>query len=76
MQEKSGNTLTVCHLVCDFVSTTWIKQSDWLIVSSRCGILIYSACQGLMKLTPKKTVQKNAVIYRPVSDPKFKVSAK
>ena len=29
-----------------------------------------------MKLTPKKTVQKNAVIYRPVSDPKFKVSAK
>ena len=38
---------TVCHSVCEFVSATWIKQSDWLTFRSRCGILIYSAWQGL-----------------------------
>ena len=31
-----------CHLVCDFVSTTWIKQSDWLTIRSGRDILIYS----------------------------------
>ena len=30
----------VCHLVCEFVSTTRIKQSDWLKFRSGCGIFI------------------------------------
>ena len=34
---------TVWHSVCEFVSTTWIKQSDWLKSRSGCGILIDSA---------------------------------
>ena len=38
---------TVCHEVCEFVSTNWIKLSDWLKILSRHGILIYSAGQGL-----------------------------
>ena len=38
---------TVCHSVCEFVSTTWIKQSDWLKYKNGRGILIYSEGQGL-----------------------------
>ena len=38
---------TVCHLVCGFVSITWIKLSDWLKIRRGHGILIYSAWQGL-----------------------------
>ena len=38
---------TVCHQVCDFIATIRIKQSDWLKISSRFGIIIYSAGQGL-----------------------------
>ena len=38
---------TVCHSVCEFISTIWIKESDWLTTISGCGILIYSAWQGL-----------------------------
>ena len=38
---------TVCHEVCKFVSTTRIKQFDWLKIRNGCGILIYSAWQGL-----------------------------
>ena len=38
---------TVCHLVCEFISTIWIKESDWLTIRSGCGILILSAGQGL-----------------------------
>ena len=38
---------TVCHYVCEFVSTTWIKLSDRLKIRSGCGILMYSAWQGL-----------------------------
>ena len=34
---------TVCYSVCEFVSTTWIKQSGWLTVRSGRGFLIYSA---------------------------------
>ena len=34
---------TVCHSVFEFVSTTWMKLSDWLKIRSGCGILIYSA---------------------------------
>ena len=34
---------TVCHSVCEFISTIWIKQSDWLTIRSGRGILIYSA---------------------------------
>ena len=37
---------TCCHPVCEFVSTTWIKLSDWLTIKSGCGILIYSVWQG------------------------------
>ena len=39
---------TVCHSVCVFVSTSWIKLSDWLKIRSGCCILIYSAWQGLI----------------------------
>ena len=39
---------TVCHSVFEFVSTTWIKQSDWLKIKSGHGIWIYSAWQGLI----------------------------
>ena len=38
---------TVCHSVFEFISTTWIKQSDWLKIGNGHGILIYSAGQGL-----------------------------
>ena len=38
---------TVCHQVCEFIANIWIKQSDWLKIRSRRGILIYSAWQGL-----------------------------
>ena len=38
---------TVCHLVCDFMSIIWIKESDWLAIRNRCGIFIYSAWQWL-----------------------------
>ena len=38
---------TVSLQVCKFVSTTWIKYSDWLKIRSGCGILIYSAWKGL-----------------------------
>ena len=42
---------TVCHSVFEYISkyisTTWIKKSDWLKIRSRHGILIYSAWQGL-----------------------------
>ena len=43
-------TCTVCHYVCEFVSTTWIDYSDWLKIRSgrpHC-ILIYSAWKGLI----------------------------
>ena len=39
---------TVCHQVCEFIATIRIKQSDWVKIRSGCGILIYSAGQGLM----------------------------
>ena len=39
---------TVCHSVCEFLSTIWIKSSDWLKIRNGRGILIYSAWQGLM----------------------------
>ena len=38
---------TVCHSVFEFISTTWIKQSDWLKIGNGRGISIYSAGQGL-----------------------------
>ena len=38
---------TVCHSVYEFVSTTWIKLSDWLKVRNGHGILIFSAWQWL-----------------------------
>ena len=38
---------TVCHSVFKFISTAWIKQSDWLKIENAHGILIYSAGQGL-----------------------------
>ena len=30
---------TVCHSICELVSTTWIKLSDWLTIRSGHGIL-------------------------------------
>ena len=38
---------TVCHSVCEFISTIWIKAFDWLTIRSGRGTLIYSAGQGL-----------------------------
>ena len=38
---------TVCHSVCEFISTIWIKLSEWLKIRNGHGILIYSAGQGL-----------------------------
>ena len=38
---------TVYHEVCEFLSTIWIKWSDWLKIRNGCGIIIYSAGQGL-----------------------------
>ena len=43
---------TVCHSVFEFISTTWIKQSDWLKIGNGRGILIYSAGQGLTTPLP------------------------
>ena len=40
---------TVCNWVCKFITSIWIKQPDWLKIRSGCGILIYSAGQGLIK---------------------------
>ena len=34
---------TVCHSVCESISTTLIKKSDWLKIRNGCGFLIYSA---------------------------------
>ena len=42
---------TVCHEVCEFISTILIKWSDWLKIGSGLGILIYSAGQGLIDLS-------------------------
>ena len=36
-------TCTVWYLVCEFVSTTWITQADWLTIRNGHGILIYAA---------------------------------
>ena len=34
---------SVCHSVCEFVSTIWIKWSDVLKIWKGCDILIYTA---------------------------------
>ena len=36
---------TVCHISCEFISTTSIKKSNWLKIRSGCDIIIYSAWQ-------------------------------
>ena len=36
----------------NFVSKTYIKESDGLKIGSGCGILIYSAWQGLRRILP------------------------
>ena len=41
---------SVCQLVSEFISTIWIKESDWLKIINEHDILIYSAWQGLRKL--------------------------
>ena len=46
---------TICHSLCEFISTIWIKESDWLTIRNGCGILIYSAWQGLILLLQKVT---------------------
>ena len=38
---------TVCHSVCEFISTIWTKLFDWLTIRNGWGILIYSAWEGL-----------------------------
>ena len=43
----SGSALFVIKYV-NFYKKTKIKLSDWLEIRSGCGILIYSAWQGLM----------------------------
>ena len=48
---------TVCHSVCEFISTIWIKKSDWLVIRNGRGILIYSAGPGL-NVTVTKTLAK------------------
>ena len=50
---------TICHKVCEFVSTTWIKWSDWLKIWSGCCNLICSACHG----SNKKGFQKMSVSW-------------
>ena len=37
-----------CHSVVQFISTVWIKKSDWLTIRSGSGILINSEWQGLI----------------------------
>ena len=39
---------TICHSVCEFISTILFQKSDWLTIRNGCGILIYSAWQWLM----------------------------
>ena len=39
---------TVCHSVCEFISTILIKYSDWLTITNGCGIFIYSVWQVLI----------------------------
>ena len=39
---------TVCHSVCEFISSILIKQYDWLKIWIGCGVLIYSAGQGII----------------------------
>ena len=50
-------TCTLCHSVCEFMSTIWIKESDWLTIRRWCGILIYSAWQGLTNNVTMMTVK-------------------
>ena len=53
---------TVCHWVWEFISTIWIKYSDWLKSTSGHGILIYSAKQGLRAInTPIMLKKKRSV---------------
>ena len=37
---------TVCHKLCQFASTTWVNETDWLKITSGRGILIYLAWHG------------------------------
>ena len=37
----------VCHSLCEFISTIWIKEPEWLTIRSGRGILNYSAWQRL-----------------------------
>ena len=39
---------TICHSECEFISTIWIKEFDWLKIWKGRDILIYSAGQGLI----------------------------
>ena len=50
LQKLTDLDLHCLSSACEFVLTTWIKQSDWLKIKSGCDILIYSACQGLIML--------------------------
>ena len=43
----SGSALFAIQYDYDFMSTMWIKESDWLKIRSGRGILIYSAWQEL-----------------------------
>ena len=51
---------TVCHLVCEFVSTILIKQTDWLTIRNGHGMLIYSTQQGLNTVSISDRLQLSA----------------
>ena len=51
---------SVCHLGCEFVSTTWNMLSDCLEFKSGRDILTYSAWQGYYFLIPRKLFEHEA----------------
>ena len=63
-------TCTICQTVCEFIAIVRIKQSDWLKIRSGCGILIYSAWQGLFVCVEVlRPSQPNGVMSSAVSLP-------
>ena len=53
---------TVCHSVCEFVSTTWIKQSNLLTIRTGRGILFYSAWQRVYTLRGMDTLSEEVTL--------------
>ena len=61
---------TVCHWICECLSKTWIKLSEWLEIRSGRGILIYSAWEEL-GIVALRRLKPNPVVHFFVSLEKY-----